>query len=159
MHILQLQLIGVNRGCPTPIPSASSFPWPQCTHSWAAAGTQRNWVSRTTIKIPGVCISSNWISVRQSVSQNNLVSHIMNLGAFDSAFKEPQVPVLCHHKYWSKYWKLQTEYSWFLMTTFLSSATSSLSTSSKEEDKAELQKYFNQYAHNTYTLYCQNPKR
>ena len=91
----------IERGCPTPIPSASSFPYLDLsglTHEQQQELKGRLWSESQEIMIRFQELVSAIIEspIQESVSQDRLVSHIMTLGAFDPVLKEPQVPVLCH---------------------------------------------------------------
>ena len=90
---------------------------------------------------------------RRCVPLDDLVSHIMTLGAFDPVFKEPQVPVFCHclkelktAGTIPKIFLILNDYFSFFNYHIIEHIIEELGT---EEDKTELQrykKYFNQYA-------------
>ena len=81
------------------------------------------------------------------------MSHVMTLGAFDPVFKEPQVPVFCHSfkelkaaDTIPKFFIVLNDYFSFFNYHIIEYIIKALGT---EEDKAELQKYkedFIQYA-------------
>ena len=91
--------------------------------------------------------------IQQNVSLYKLVSHVMTLGAFDSVFKEPQVPVLCHRIKELKaanmiyeIFLVLNDYFSFFNYQLIEHIIKALGT---KEDKAKLQRYkedFNQYA-------------
>ena len=148
----------IERGCPTPISSASSFPYLDLsglTHEQQQElrGRLRSESREIMIKFQELVSATIESLIRQSVSQDKLVSHIMTLGAFDPVFKEPQVPVLCHRLKELK--AANTMYEIFLVLNdyfsffnyqLIEHIIKALGT---KEDKAELQRYkegFNQYA-------------
>ena len=148
----------IERGCPTPIPSASSFPYLDLSgltneQQQELRGRLRSESREIMIKFQELVSATIESLIRQSVSQDKLVSHIMTLGAFDSVLKEPQVPVLCHRLKELK--AANTMYEIFLVLNdyfsffnyqLIEHIIKALGT---EEDRAELQRYkesFNQYA-------------
>ena len=67
---------------------------------------------------------------RRCVPLDELVSHVMTLGTFDPVFKEPQVPLFCHHL--KQLNAADTIPKVFLvLNDYFSLTTTSLSTSSK----------------------------
>ena len=90
---------------------------------------------------------------RRCVPLDELVSHVMTLGAFDPVFKEPQVPVFRHcfkelkaADTIPKVFLILNDYFSFFNYHIVEHIIEELGT---EEDKAELHKYkeeFNQYA-------------
>ena len=90
---------------------------------------------------------------RQCVPLDDLVSHVMTLGAFDPVFKETQVPVFCHclkelkaADTIPKVFLVLNDYFSFFNYHIIEHIIEELGT---DEDKAELHKYkeeFNQYA-------------
>ena len=90
---------------------------------------------------------------RQYVQLDELVSHVMTLGAFDPVFKKPQVPVFqyCFQELKAadtipKVFLVLKDYFSFFNYHIIEHIIKELGT---EEDKAELQRYkddFNQYA-------------
>ena len=89
----------------------------------------------------------------QCIPLDELVSHVMTLGAFDPVFKEPQVPVFYHYSKELKnaetiprFFLVLNDYFSFFNYHILEHIIEELGT---EEDKTKLQKYkddFNQYA-------------
>ena len=153
----------IERGCTTPIPSASSFPYLNLsglTHDQQQELRGRLQFESQQIMIRFQELVSATIKSlnRRNVSQSMLVTHVMTLGAFKPVFKEPQategeVPVF---KYCFK--KLQAadsieqvfltlnDYFSFFNYHVIEHIIKELGT---EEDKDRLQRYkkdFNQYA-------------
>ena len=92
----------IESGCPSPIPSASSFPYLDLsglTHEQQQElrGRLRSESREIMIRFQELVSATIESLIQQSVSQHKLVSQVMTLGAFDPVLKEPQVPVLCHH--------------------------------------------------------------
>jgi len=148
----------IERGCPTPISSASSFPYLDLsglTHEQQheLRGRLRSESREIMIRFQELVSATIESLIRQSVSQDKLVSHIMTLGAFDSVLKEPQVPVLCHRIKELKaantiyeIFLVLNDYFSFFNYQLIEHIIKALDT---KENKAELQKYkddFNQYA-------------
>ena len=148
----------IERGCPTPISSASSFPYLDLsglTHEQQQElrGRLRSESREIMIRFQELVSGTIESLIQQSVSQDKLVSHIMTLGAFDSVLKEPQVPVLCHRIKELKtantiyeIFLVLNDYFSFFNYQLIEHIIKALGT---KEDKAELQKYkddFNQYA-------------
>ena len=91
----------IERGCPTPIPSASSFPYLDLsglTHEQQQELRGRLQFESQEIMIKFQELVSSTIKSlkRRCVPLDDLVSHVMTLGTFEPVFKEPQVPVFCH---------------------------------------------------------------
>ena len=153
----------IERGCSTPIPSASSFPYLDLsglTHEQQQELRGRLQFESQQIMIQFQELVSATIKslIRRSISQSTLVIHVMALGAFKPVFEQPQVkeeevPVF---QYCSK--KLQAadsiekvfltlnDYFSFFNYHVIEHIIKELGT---EEDKAKLQRYkegFNQYA-------------
>ena len=92
----------IEKGCPTPIPSASSFPCLNLsglTHEQQQELRGRLWSESQGImtrfqKLVSATIMS---FKRRCIPLDELVSNVMTLGAFDPVFKEPQAPVFCHY--------------------------------------------------------------
>ena len=92
----------IEGGCPSPIPSASSFPYLDLsglTHEQQQElrGRLRSESREIMIRFQELVSATIESLIQQSVPQHKLVSQVMTLGAFDPVLKEPQVPVLCHH--------------------------------------------------------------
>ena len=93
----------IERGCPTPIPSASSFPYLNLSGltQWQQLELRgRLWSESREIMIKFQRLVSATVKSfqEQCVPLDNLVSHVMALGAFDPVFKESQVSVF-HHRF------------------------------------------------------------
>ena len=93
----------IEKGCPTPIPSASSFPYLNISGltQWQQQELRgRLWSESQEIMIKFQRLVSATIKSFQErcVPLDDLVSHVMGLGAFDPMFKESQVPVF-HHRF------------------------------------------------------------
>ena len=148
----------IERGCPTPIPSASSFPYLDLsglTHEQQQELRGRLRFESQLIMITFQKLVSATIKSlkRQCVPLDDLVSHIMTLGAFDPVFKEPQVPLFCYcfqkleaAVTVSKIFLVLNDYFSFFNYHIIEHIIEELGT---EEDKAGLLSYkeeFNQYA-------------
>ena len=148
----------IERGCPTPIPSASSFPYLDLsglTHEKQQELRGRLWSESRDIMIRFQELVSATIKSfkRRCVPLDELVSHVMALGAFDPVFKGPQVPVF--RDYFKelkaadtipKVFMVLNDYFSFFNYHIIEHIIKELGT---EEDKAELQRYkedFKQYA-------------
>ena len=88
----------IERGCPTPIPSASSFPYLNLsglTHDQQQELRGRLQFESQEIMIRFQELVSAIIEslIKQNVSLDRLVSNVMTLGAFKPVFREPQVPL------------------------------------------------------------------
>ena len=88
----------IERGCPTPITSASSFPYLDLsglTHEQQQElrGRLRFESQQIMIRFQELVSSTIKSFQRRCIPLDDLVSHVMTLGAFDPVFKEPQVPV------------------------------------------------------------------
>ena len=148
----------IEKGCPTPIPSASSFPYLDVsglTHEQQQELKGRLRFESRKIMIQFQELVSETIKslIRQNVPLDELVSHVMTLGAFDPVFKEPQVPLF---QYYVKELKtadtipkvflVLNDYFSFFNYDIIEHIITVLGT---EEDKANLQSYknrFDQYA-------------
>ena len=148
----------IERGCPTPIPSASSFPHLNLsglTHEQQQELRGRLQFESQQIMIQFQKLVSATIKSldRRNISPNKLLCHIMTLGALKHVFEMPQVPAL-HHRY-TELKGAKTIYESFLVLNdyfsffnyhIIEHIIEELGT---EEDKAKLQRYkeeFNQYA-------------
>ena len=92
----------IERGCPTPIPSASSFPYLNLSGltQWQQQelrGRLRSESQEIMIKFQKLVSATIKSFEDRCVPLDNLVQHVMALGAFDPVFKESQVPVFHHH--------------------------------------------------------------
>ena len=148
----------IERGCPTPVPSASSFPYLDLTGLTKEQQLElsgRLWSESQEIMIRFQELVSATIKSfkRQCLPLDELVSHVMTLGAFDPVFKETQVPVFrfCFKELKAadtipKVFFVLNDYFSFFNYHIIEHIIKALGT---EEDKAELQRYkedFNQYA-------------
>ena len=147
----------IERGCPTPIPSASSFPYldlSRLTHEQQQElrGRLRFESQQIMIRFQELVSATIKSFKRQRVSLDDLVSHVMTLGAFDPVFKKPQVPLFqyCFQELKAadtipKVFLVLKDYFSFFNYHIIEHIIKELGT---EEDKAELQRYkddFNQY--------------
>ena len=148
----------IESGCPTPIPSASSFPYLDLsglTHEQQQKlrGRLQFESQRIMIRFQKLVSATIKSFKRRCVPLDDLLSHVMTLGALNPVFKEPQVPLFCYcfHKLEaadtvSKFFLVLKDYLSFFNYHIIEHIIEELGT---EEDKAELQKYkddFNQYA-------------
>ena len=148
----------IEKGCPTPIPSASSFPYLDLsglTHQQQQElkGRLRFESQKIMIRFQELVSATIKSLKRQCVPLDDLVSHVMTLGAFDPVFKEPQVPLFryCFQKLKAadtipKVFLVLNDYFSFFNYHIIEHIIKELGT---EEDKAELQRYkddFSQYA-------------
>ena len=148
----------IERGCPTPIPSASSFPYLNLsglTHEQQQElkGRLRFESQKIMIRFQELVSAIIKSLKRRCIPLDDVVSHVMTLGAFDPVFKEPQVPLFryCFQKLKAaetipKVFLILNDYFSFFNYHIIEHIIKELGT---EEDKAELQRYkedFNQYA-------------
>ena len=148
----------IERGCPTPISSASSFPYLDLsglTHEQQQElrGRLRSESQKIMMQFQKLVSATIKSFKRRCVPLDELVSHVMTLGAFDPVFKEPQVPVFHHYskelknaETVPKVFLVLNDYFSFFNYHILEHIIEELGT---EEDKTKLQKYkddFNQYA-------------
>ena len=148
----------IESGCPTPIPSVSSFPYLNLTGltQWQQQELRgRLWSDSQEITIKFQKLVSATIKSFQErcAPLDNLVSHVMTLGAFDPVFKESQLPVF-HHRFKElkaadtieKIFMVLNDYFSFFNYHILEHIIEELGT---EEDKSRLKTYkehFNKYA-------------
>ena len=148
----------IERGCPIPIPSASSFPCLDLsglTHEQQQELRGRLQFESQEIMVRFQKLVSGTIKSFQKrcVPLDELVSHIMTFGTFEPVFKEPQVPLFCYcfRKLEAadtvpKIFLILKDYLSFFNYHIVGHIIEELGT---EEDKAELQRYkddFQQYA-------------
>ena len=151
----------IERGCPTPIPSASSFPYLNLsglTHEQQQELRGRLWSESEKIMIQFQKLVSATIKSldERNISPDKLLCHVMTLGALKPVFGdriEPQVPAL--HDCYKELKAAKTVYKSFLVLNdyfsffnyhMIEHIIQELGT---KEDKAGLQRYknqFNQYA-------------
>ena len=140
----------IESGCPTPIPSASSFSYldlSRLTHEQQQElrGQLRFESQEIMMQFQKLVSATIKSFQRQCVPLDELVSHVMTLGAFDPVFKEPQVPLFCHHfkelkaaDTIPKVFMVLNDYFSFFNYHIIEHIIEELGT---EEDKAELQIY------------------
>ena len=92
----------LERGCPTPIPSASSFPYLNLSGltQWQQLelrGRLRSESQEIMIKFQKLVSATITSFKEQCVPLDDLVSSVMALGAFDPVFMESQVPGFHHY--------------------------------------------------------------
>ena len=156
----------IERGCPTPIPSASSFPYldlSRLTHEQQQElrGRLQFESQQIMIRFQELVSATMNSLIKQTVSPTVLVSHVMTLGAFKPVFKEPQVqepkegevPVFqyCFQRLQAadsipQIFLVLKDYFSFFNHHIIEHIIKALGTTG---DKAKLQKYkedFNQYA-------------
>ena len=145
-------------GCPTPIPSASSFPYLDLSGltQWQEQelrGRLRSESQDIMIKFQKLVSATIKSFEERCVPVDNLVSHVMALGAFDPVFKESQVPAF-HHRFEelkaadtvTKVFIVLNNYFSFFNYHILEHIIEEIGT---KEDKERLKTYkedFNQYA-------------
>ena len=91
----------LERHCPTPLSSVSSFPY--LNLSGLNHHQQRELQGKLRLESQEIMIQFQELVsatikslIRRNVSPKKLLSHVMTLGAFGPVFKETQVPVFCH---------------------------------------------------------------
>ena len=148
----------IERGCPTPFSPANSFPYLNInglTHEQQEVLRERlRFESEKMMMRFQELLSATVKSlIKQSISHDELVIHVMALGAFKPVFKKPQVPAF-HHCFQElqcadnvpKVFLVLKDYFSFFNYHILEHIIKELGT---EQDKANLQSYrddFNQYA-------------
>ena len=147
----------IERGCPTPIPSISSFPYldlNELTHEQQQDLKVRLQFESGKIMMQFQKLVSATIESlnRQNVSRDKLLSYVMTLRTLKPVFEEPQLPAL-HYRF-KELKAAKTIYEFFLVLNdyfsffnyhMIEHIIEGLGT---EEDKAGLQRYkkdFNQY--------------
>ena len=148
----------IERGCPTPNPSASSFPYLNVSEltneqQQELRGRLRSESQKIMIQFQKLVSATIKSLKRQQVPLDDLVSQVMAFGAFDPVFKESQVPVFYHYlKYLKtadtipKIFLVLNDYFSFFNYHIVEHIIEEFGT---EEDRTNLQKYkddFNQYA-------------
>ena len=148
----------IQKGCPTPIPSTSSFPYLKLsglTHEQQQELEGRlRFESREIMMRFQELVSATIKSlITRNVPLDELVSHVMTLGAFDPVFKESQVPLFQHcfkelktADTIPKIFLVLNDYFSFFNYDIIEHIIAALGT---EEDKANLQSYketFDRYA-------------
>ena len=148
----------IESGCPMPISSASSFPYLNVSgltqeQQDELRGRLRSDSQKIMIRFQKLVSATIKSLKRRCIPLDDLVSHVMTLGAFDPVFKDPQVPVF-HHYFKElkaadtipKVFMVLNDYFSFFNYHIIEHIIEELGT---EEDKAGLQSYkeeFNQYA-------------
>jgi len=145
-------------GCPTPIPSASSFPYLDLggfTHEQQQLLGARLWSESQKILIRfQELVTATIKSLKERcVPVDELVSCVMVLGVFDPVFKEQQLPVFHHYSKElksadtiPKVFMILNDYFSFFNYHIIEHIIKNLGTA---KDEANLQRYkenFNQYA-------------
>ena len=150
----------IERGCPTPTPSASSFPYLNLgglTHEQQQELRGRlRFESQEIMMHFQKLVSATILSLKkQQIPITDLVSHIMSLGAFDPVYKEPEPQASAFHHYFkdlktadtvSKVFLVLADYFSFFNYHILEHIITVCGT---EEDKDNLWMYkkdFDQYA-------------
>ena len=148
----------IESGCPTPVPSTSSFPYLNLsglTHEQQQELMGRlRFESREIMMRFQELVSATIKSlITRNVPLDELVSHVMTLGAFNPVFKESQVPLFqyCFQRLESadtipKIFLVLKDYFSFFNYDIIEHIIKVLGT---REDKANLQSYknrFDQYA-------------
>ena len=148
----------IERGCPTPIPSASSFPYLDLSglsheQQQELRGRLQSETKEIMIRFQKLVSSTIKSFKSQNVAPDELASHVMTLGAFDPVFKEPQVPTFCHcfqelkaADTIPKVFLVLNDYFSFFNYHIIEHVIEELGT---KEDKMELEKYkvvFTRYA-------------
>ena len=148
----------IERGCPNPIPSASSFPYLDLsglTHEQQQELSGRlRFESQEIMMQFQKLVSTTIRSLRnKKIPLADLVSDIMTLGAFDPVYKQRQVPAF--HHYFNNLQRADTVSKVFLVLADYFSFFNYqiiehiIEMNGTEEDKENLQRYeekFNQYA-------------
>ena len=148
----------IERGCPMPIPSASSFPYLNLsglTHEQQQELRGRlRFESQEIMMQFQKLVSATMTSLKKRrIPLTDIVSHIMTLGAFDQVYDGPQVPAF-HHRYKelqaadavSKIFLILKDYFSFFNYHIIEHIITMCGT---KKDKRNLRRYsktFNQYA-------------
>ena len=148
----------IERGCPTPIPSASCFPYLELSgltkeQQLELRGRLQYESQEIMIRFQELVSATIKSFKRRCVPLDELMSDVMTLGAFDPVFKQPQSPVFCHYIYElktadtiPKVFFVLNDYFSFFNYHILEHIIKALGT---EEDKDGLRRYkedFSQYA-------------
>ena len=148
----------LERHCPTPISSVSSFPYLNVSglnHQQLQELQGKLQLESEEIMIQFQELVSATIEslIRRKIPPKKLFSHVMTLGAFGPVFKEPQVPLFCHRfkelktaKTIRDIFLVLNDYFSFFNYQLIEHIIKALGT---RNDKAKLQRYkknFNQYA-------------
>ena len=148
----------LERRCPTPIFSVSSFPYLNLSglnHQQLQELRGKLQLESEELMIQFQELVSATIEslIRRKVPPKKLFSHVMTLGAFGPVFKEPQVPLFCHRfrelkaaKTIHEIFRVLNDYFSFFNYQLIEHIIKTLGT---RNDKAKLWRYkndFNQYA-------------
>ena len=148
----------VERRCPTPISSVSSFPYLNRSglndqQLQELQGKLRLESEEIMIQFQELVSATIESLIRRNVSPKKLFYHVMTLKTLGPVFKEPQVPLFCHRFRELKaaqtiddIFPVLNDYFSFFNYQLIEHIIKALGT---EDDKANLQKYkkdFNQYA-------------
>ena len=148
----------IQKGCPMPIPSTSSFPYLNLSglskqQQQELEGRLRFESREIMMRFQELVSATIKSLITRNVPLDELVSHVMTLGAFDPVFKEPQVPLFqyCFRELKAadtipKIFLVLKDYFSFFNYDIIGHIVTVLGT---EEDKANLQSYkskFDQYA-------------
>ena len=148
----------LERHCPTPISSVSSFPYlnPSGLNDQQLQelqGKLRLESEEIMIQFQELVSATIESLIRRNVPPKKLFCHVMTLGAFGPVFKEPQVPVFSHRFKELKtantiydIFQVLNDYFSFFNYQLIEYIIKALGT---RNDKAKLQRYkknFNQYA-------------
>ena len=148
----------LERRCPTPISSVSSFPYLSLSglndqQLQELQGKLQVESEEIMIQFQELVSATIESLIRRNVPPKKLFSHVMTLGAFGPVFKEPQVPVFCHR--FKELKTANTIYDIFLvLNDYFSFFNYQLiehiiKALGARNDKTKLQRYkkdFNQYA-------------
>ena len=148
----------LQNGCPTPIPSTSSFPYLNLSgltqqQQQELEGRLRFESREIMMRFQELVSATIKSLITRNVPQDEIVSHVMTLGAFDPVFKEPQVPLFqyCFKELKTadtipKIFLVLKDYFSFFNYDIIGHIITVLGT---EKDKANLQSYketFDRYA-------------
>ena len=91
----------LERHCPTPLPSVSSFPYLNLSglnhqQQEELQGKLQFESEEIMIQFQELVSATIKSLIRRNVSPKKLLSHVLALGAFGPVFKEPQVPLFYH---------------------------------------------------------------
>ena len=147
----------IERGCPTPIPSVSSFPYLDLSgltyeQQQELRGRLRFESQQIMMQFQKLVSATIKSFIRQKVSVDELVSHVMSLGAFEPTINKTEVPLFqyCSEgleaadsipKVFLALKDCLSFFNYHIIEHIIQLGT--------EEDKTKLQKYkqdFNQYA-------------
>ena len=130
----------LERRCPTPMSSVSSFPYLNLSglndqQLQELQGKLQLESQEIMIQFQELVSATIESLTQHNVSPKKLLCHVMTLGAFGPVFKEPQVPVFCHR---FKELKVLNDYFTFFNYQLIEHIIKTLGT---KEDKAKLRRY------------------